>query len=128
MTTQEELSDKIRSLATDGVVNRDEHTGFSPGPKWLMVDLEKETALGKVTLYTYWDGGRSYRYTIELSRDGKTWTMAGDGSQNTKAATANGYTHEFPRQTARYIKVTMISNSANRGLHVVEVRAWPPSK
>ncbi|MCY2931716.1 MAG: family 20 glycosylhydrolase [Planctomycetota bacterium] len=126
VTTELEISAKTRALATDGIVNRDQHVGFSPGPKWLTVDLEKETLLGKVALYTFWGDGRSYKYTIELSSDGKEWTKVGDGSQNTVAATEKGYAHEFPARKARYIKVTMIANTANVGLHVAEVRAWAP--
>ncbi len=35
-----------------------------------------------------------------------------------------GVMHEFDPVIARYIRVTMLSNSANPGLHLVEVRAF----
>lgn len=119
---------KALAFATDGVIDHDQFLDFSPGPLSLTVDLEKPQSVGRVVLYTYWDGGRYYEYTIELSPDGQKWNMAADASQNKTKATEKGYVHTFPAQTARYIRVTMIRNSANIGLHIVEVRAYPPGK
>ena len=75
-------------------------------------------------LYTYWDGGRFYQYKIDVSTDGKQWTNVVDASQNRQRATEHGYAHTFSPTPARYLRVTMLRNSANPGLHIVELRAY----
>ena len=110
--------------AVDGVVDHNRFLDFSPGPQNFAIDLQKVATLDRVTLYTYWDGRRHYQYKIFLSTDAKTWTEVVDASTNTQAATEKGYSHTFAPTKARYIRVTMLSNSANPGLHVVELRAY----
>ena len=75
--------------------------------------------LDRVVLYTYWDGHRYYQYTVEVSVDGKNWTQVVDMTKNTKVATADGISSEFPPCDARYVKVNMLKNSDNEGVHVV---------
>jgi hypothetical protein len=88
------------------------------------VDLESSHKLNRIQVITYWDGRRYYRYRIEVSLDGATWQEVVDHSQNTQAATSKGFMHQFDPVIARYIRVTMLSNSVNPGLHGVEVRAF----
>ncbi|MCY2925280.1 MAG: discoidin domain-containing protein, partial [Planctomycetota bacterium] len=97
---------------------------LTPPPQWLEVDLEKVFTLGEIDLYTYFGDGRYYQYVIEVSTDEKTWTKVADGSANTAPATAKGYRHAISPTKARYIRTTMLKNSANQGQHVVELRAY----
>ncbi|MCY2929836.1 MAG: family 20 glycosylhydrolase [Planctomycetota bacterium] len=115
-------SKQASETAVDGVVDRDSFLDFSPGPQNFAIDLQKVATLEGVTLYTFWDG-RHYQYKIFLSTDAKTWTEVVDASKNTQAATEKGYSHAFAPTKARYIRVTMLRNSANIGLHIVELRA-----
>lgn len=110
--------------AVDGAIDHDAFLDFSPGPQNFAIDLQKVVTLDRVTLYTYWDGGRYYEYKIALSTDAKTWTDVVDAATNTTVATEKGYSHTFAPAKARYIRATMIRNSANIGLHIVELRAY----
>jgi hypothetical protein len=45
---------------------------------------------------------------------------------NTTKATDQGYRCKFEPVDARYIRATLTKNSANPGLHIVEIRAFEP--
>jgi len=112
-------------MAVDGIVDRNFHWDASAGaPQWWRVDLEGSHKLNKVQIITYWDGNRHYKYIVEVSIDGDSWSQVVDFSKNTQKATSTGFMHEFDPIIARYIRVTMLYNSANPGLHLVEVRAF----
>jgi len=111
--------------AVDGIVDRNFHWDSSAGaPQWWQVDLEGSHKLNKVQIFTYWDDYRYYQYRVDVSVDGRTWSEVVDYSQNKQKATSKGFMHEFDPILARYIRVTMLYNSANPGLHLVEVRAF----
>lgn len=112
--------------AVDGRVDLERYWDSSAGaPQWLEVDLQQARPIAGLCLWTYWDGERSYQYRIEASNDGRRWKALVDASANQDPATEDGYRHEFPATTARYLRVTMLRNSANPGLHVVELRVVP---
>jgi hexosaminidase len=112
--------------AVDGMVNKSFYWDGNPAPQWIMVTLPFAAEVGSMDLVTYWDGRRYYQYCIEVSLDENTWTKVVDMSTNTAVATEKGYHHEFEPVTCRYMKVTMLKNSANPGLHIVEFRAFGP--
>ncbi|MEI6218788.1 MAG: discoidin domain-containing protein, partial [bacterium] len=122
-------SGEVPAFAVDGMVEvrsafEPTFWGSAPYPQWWMVDLEKAAKLKEVHLYTYWGDGRYYQYTIDGSIDGKVWTTLVDASRNTVAADAKGYTHTFNPTPARYVRVTMLKNSMNQGVHIVELRVY----
>jgi len=90
-------------------------------PAWLRIDLEKPRVAKAVHVYPYWGGGRYYRYTVEVSADGKDWTMVGDMRKNTAPATSKGDRFEFEPAEVRLIRVNMLYHNLNRGVHIVEV-------
>lgn len=111
--------------AVDGIVDRNFHWDSSAGaPQWWQVDLEGSHKLNKVQVFTYWDDNRYYQYRVDVSVDGRTWNEVVDFSQNKQKATSKGFVHAFDPILAHYIRVTMLYNSANPGLHLVEVRAF----
>ncbi|HEV3025096.1 MAG TPA: alpha-N-acetylglucosaminidase C-terminal domain-containing protein, partial [Pirellulales bacterium] len=112
-------------MAVDGIADRSSAWWAAPWPQWLQVDLEKTVRIGSIDLFTYWDGGRSYQYTVETSLDGKTWTKVVDMSGNTKPATADGDHHIIQPTDARCVRVNMLRNSANEGVHIAEIRLYP---
>ena len=116
---------KEGNLALDGFADKDNHWGINPSPAWLQVDLETATKIDQINLYTWWGDDRSYEYTIELSADGKTWQRVVDASGNTTTTTDQGYRHTFAPTMARFIRVTMLKNSANSAIHICELRAYP---
>jgi hypothetical protein len=111
-------------VAVDGVIDHEQYLDIQPAPQQFAIDLEASKNLAKVVLYTYWDGGRYYQYKIDVSSDAKQWTTVADASKNHAVATQRGYAHTFSPVAARYIRVTMLRNSANPGLHIVELRAY----
>ncbi len=115
-------------VAVDGIVDHEQYLDIQPAPQQFAVDLEGRKTLDKVVLYTYWDGGRYYQYKIDVSTDGRRWTTVADASKNRTVATEHGYAHPFPPVAARYIRVTMLRNSANPGLHIIELRAYEPKR
>jgi hypothetical protein len=111
-------------FAVDGMVGLEHFWDVNDGPQWLAVDLEQVHMLNEIDLYTYWDGGRYYQFFIEVSKDGKNWQEVADMRNNTTKATDQGYRCKFKPQEARYIRATLTKNSANPGLHIVELRAF----
>jgi len=118
-------------LANDGVrTNPDAYwstdvkLNHDPQP-WWQVDLEKPAIVGRIVVVPYYGDKRYYGFTVSLSVDGRTWTTVADRRDNTDLATVKGHTCTFAPRKARYIRVTMTSNSANTGRHLVEVQAYP---
>jgi NedA-like, galactose-binding domain len=92
-------------------------------PQWVVVDLRQPEAIGRLVVRNYFRDNRFYRYEVQLSSDRRTWRTVASKDNDTPA-TAAGDTYRFAPQTARYIRVMMLQNSANVGLHVVEVEAY----
>ncbi|MEI7837217.1 MAG: family 20 glycosylhydrolase, partial [Planctomycetota bacterium] len=114
----------IPENAVDGMVLREKAWWAASSPSWIQVDLQKTHTLNRVHVFPFWDGSRYYQYTVSLSLDAKTWTKVADMSKNTRPSTPAGDSLSFPPTPARYIRVDMLSNSANAGVHLVEVRAY----
>ncbi|MCY2930248.1 MAG: family 20 glycosylhydrolase, partial [Planctomycetota bacterium] len=111
-------------VVNDGFVEERGFWNAGPVPGWWQVDLEKTHAIHKIHVFPYWDGGRYYQYTVEVSTDGKTFRQVVDMSKTTAADTPAGHVHEFPPVPARYVRVNVLKNSANPGIHLVEVRVF----
>lgn len=89
----------------------------------LTVDLMGWYRLDEVTVITYYDGARYYKFTVEISTDGIDYILIGD-KDDTVPATASGVTFEAADMPVRYIKVTMTENSANPEYHICELMAF----
>ncbi len=108
----------------DGIADNGSGCHLSPYPQWLQVDLEKVCSIDRIKIYTYYDGGRSYQYNVEGSTDGKTWVTLVDMSANTKVSTPEGTEHTFDPVKVRYVRVNMLKNSANPGVHLNEIAVF----
>ena len=91
---------------------------------WVKVDLEEVTKVNRLKVYTFWDNWRYYQYTIEGSLDGENWFQLVDFSQNKEVATPQGIEHIIAETKVRYLRINMLYNSANPGLHLVEFSAF----
>jgi alpha-N-acetylglucosaminidase len=115
-------------LAVDG--NAGDPWGGSwwatPAPQWLTVDLGAPTVIDAVRVYPFWADGRAYQYTVAISLDNATWTVVGDRSTNERPATAMGELFRLAPQQARYVRVSMLHNTANEAVHLTEVRVFAP--
>lgn len=112
-------------LAVDDNLDLASSWWAGPAPQWLQVDLGSVTKIGRIEVFPYWDGVRYYQYTVEASVDGKTWLMLADRSHNTMPSSPKGDEIRFTPMQARYVRVTMLRNSVNEGVHLVELRVWP---
>ena len=110
--------------AVDGFVDISKFWDTSPYPQWWQLEFNEVQEIEELHLFTYWDGWRHYQYTIDASLNGKNWTTIVDASQNMEKATMHGYKHKIDRVKTRFIRVNMIKNSANTGVHIVEFRAY----
>jgi len=107
--------------------NRDGSAWFGNNtPAWLRVDLGKPERIDTAHVYFYWDGARYYQYTLDVSTDLQTWQTVVDARDNTTPATPRGVVHTFEPVEARYVRLNVLKNSANRAVHVVELKLYAP--
>lgn len=113
----------LPQAAVDGRTSG-EYWSASPYPQWIQIDLEKSERIDRVQIYPYHDGGRYYQYTVQASEDGEHWATVVDMTKNTTPASPRGTTHAFEPVLARYVRVNMLFNSANVGVHLYEVKVF----
>lgn len=103
-------------------VDNDEGTRWcasSPDyPQWLQLEFEKPQSLTGIT--TTWENNGVYRYKLEASADGKSWSVLADGSANTKAAP---YSHDFAKvDNIKFVKVHALGKTSGGWASIREVR------
>jgi len=108
----------------DGFVDIGKFWDASPYPQWWQVEFDEIQNVKEIHLFTYWDGWRYYQYKIDVSLDGEDWTTVVSASRNKIKATQDGYRHHINPVNTRYIRVNLLKNSANPGVHIVELRAY----
>jgi hypothetical protein len=111
----------------DGRIGRNDGWHTDKCPTWITVDMQQQASIDTVRVIFYWDGRRSYAYTIETSVDGENWQMAADNSANNTPADAQGIVHRFPARTARFVRLN-ITRGVGRYVHVVELEAYAAGK
>jgi HEAT repeat protein len=123
ITSSHPCQDNLKpELAIDG--NPDTFWSCAFSPSWIQVDLETPTPVSRIKIVNFADGKRYYQFRVEGSSDEKQWTCVGDMSQNTTPATKEGVTCDFKQVTARYVRVTMLKNSDNPGMHISELSIY----
>ena len=110
--------------AVDGDITNESGWHSSSSGQWFQFDLEKIETIDRIKLYTYYDNHRHYRYFIEVSTDGKSFTEVVDQRGNTLPSSSQGVEHTFNPIKARYVRVTMTYNSANPGVHINELMVF----
>jgi len=108
----------------DGSVTLGSAWWGSPYPQWVQLELKQVETIKVVHIWPYWGGGRYYQYTVQVSEDGQTWKTVVDRSTNQKLARPKGDRVEIPATKAKFIRVNMLKNSANEGVHLVEIRLY----
>ena len=109
-------------LAVDG--NMNSYWSCAHSPAWISVDLGATEKISSIKVVNYYSDPRFYQYYVEISSDNKSWTKVADMSKNTKHAAKEGTLHQFKPTTTRYVRVTMLKNSANPGMHIVELEVY----
>ena len=95
-------------------------TSMPPGA--LTLDLRSVQAIARVRVLNWdWDA-RVHRYRIESSTDGISWTMLADASGEDR----QGWDEWAVAATARYLRLTALSNSANALVAIAEWEVYGP--
>lgn len=110
------------SYANDADATNASYWSAIPAPQWWKVDLGGVYDLTSVVIRNYFDGVRYYQYNIEASTDDVTYTQIAEKT-STVLATDAGDTYPVTA-TARYIKVNMLFNSINPGVHISDFKAF----
>jgi len=87
------------------------------------VDLLAPQRIGRIVVVNFADGTRWYRYRVEVSADGEVWAAVADKSDKS-VATETGDEYIIEPVVARYVRVVMLHNSANIGVHVGELEVY----
>jgi chitodextrinase len=90
-----------------------------PDPSWIQVDLGKDTGVSSVVTTFEKSGG--YKYRLEYSTDGTTWSMFEDHTSATSSSAV--YSFADKPVTARYLRLTVTGSSGNGG-SVYELQAY----
>ena len=113
--------DNVAANLTDGTLDKAWH-GAS-WPSQAQIDLGSVQTVNAAHVYFYHDG-RTYTYTLELSEDGKAWKQVAGNTDAPKPAEAEGLRTEFAPTPARYARLTMLKNSVNQAVHVLELKLF----
>jgi len=87
-----------------------------------MLDLGTQVAISQVVTHFYDGDPRTYTYYIEASNQGDDW--------KTLVPTKSGssiVTDSFPQTTARFVRITILTNTNNPAAHIEEIRVYKPS-
>ncbi len=91
-------------------------------PRWWQIDLGENYNIERIIIRNFVDGTRHYKYNIQTSINGTTWTTVATKT-NTNPATDNGDTYEIS-SLGRYVRVNVTFNSANTGSHISEFMVY----
>ena len=92
-------------------------------PQWIAIDLGRSETISRVRVQTYFGDKRYYHYRVEVSGDNRTWRPVAAKMDNAPS-TEKGDEHRFEPCEARYLRVTILANSANDAGHIVELSAF----
>ncbi|MBM4045454.1 MAG: hypothetical protein FJ279_10085 [Planctomycetes bacterium] len=98
-------------------------------PQWLQVDLGAAKTIDHVfVLFYYWVHEslqtrlRVYKYVVEASLDGENWKIVLDERKNADNARAEGLERWFTPVEARYVRLTVLQDSAKGGARLIELQ------
>ena len=94
-------------------------TGNGPAmPNWLQLEFPKPTTVTSAEIL--WEKRDNwYQYKIETSLDGKSWTMAHDGSANTRQTDTKD---SFNAREIKFLRVTVLKQQNGQWPAIWEIR------
>jgi hypothetical protein len=108
-------------LAVDGDPSTRWAQGLGlPDPSWLEVDLGAQYDLSEVV--TTFEKSSGYKYRVETSSDGSTWSTLDDHTGSATTAATNYSIAAHPSE-ARYVRITITGSNYNGG-SIYELRAY----
>ncbi|MDI9585494.1 MAG: discoidin domain-containing protein, partial [Acidobacteriota bacterium] len=103
--------------------NAETYWGADFLPQWATIDLGGTEIVSRIRLQTYFGDKRYYHYRVEVSTDNETWQLVGEKADNA-LSTESGDEYRFAPRQARYVRVTILHNSANNAGHIVELGVY----
>ncbi|MGY5118905.1 discoidin domain-containing protein [Streptomyces sp. 900105755] len=120
-TASSDSEGNVPAKAFDGDLSTRWAQGLGlPDPSWLQVDLGKDTSVSAVV--TTFEKSSGYKYRLEYSSDGTTWSTFEDHTADNTVAQTN-YSFADAPVTARYLRLTVTGSSWNGG-SVYELQAY----
>jgi HEAT repeat protein len=108
------------ALAVDGRVDIESCWWGSGWPADLVVDLVQTQKVAAAHVYFYSGDARVYQYRVDVSADGDAWQTVVDRSSDAPPASPEGFLNAFAPVSARYARLSVLKNSVNEAVHVVE--------
>ena len=125
-TASSEQPGNVVEAAIDGDESSRWCAGSGSAPQWWRADFEQPQRVVAVELD--WEfPGREYRYVVETSRDGSTWTKASDAEQGAKSPAV----HELATEAGsdvRAVRVTFLGGPGWASIREVRLVAPPGTK
>jgi hypothetical protein len=112
--------------AVNGNLDVDDHWACEDIPVWHQVNLKQAATLSAIRVWPYWKDERIYQFKVEGSADGRQWSLLGDMSANSIAATSEGVLFTFEPVRLKHVRTTFLGNSrgAKSGGHLVEIQGY----
>lgn len=109
--------------ATDGNLGTYWDGGPYQDSPYITVDLGGLYNTNRINVINYYNDQRYYKYTVETSIDGKSWTEAYK-KDNDALSTKDGYPVALTDTVARYVRVTGTFDSKNPSFHLNEIQVY----
>lgn len=93
-------------------------------PAVATVDIGEVLPVHAAKILFWYSDPRTYTFALELSEDGKTWKKVGGNETDPKPATADGVNVVFEETPARFVRLTVLGNTANPNAHVHELEVY----
>src|SRR5574344_668909 len=106
----------------DGNTDTWRHWGCEQLPASVTIELARAQKLTQGHIWFFYGDGRTYKFYIERSMDGKDWTKVADWTKNEKGSTAEGFQIPFePAGEGKFVRITVTDSSKRaNGAHIVE--------
>ena len=129
-------SNKAKAIApsnadrlNDGIVTDYEgghRFAYGSNPCRFTIELPELFVVSEVRLLLWDLDKRRFKYLVEVSPDGKRWTMVDDHQEE---AVPGGWKKiAFPPRDVRYVRVQGFGNSVNNGTQLVEIEVYSPKE
>ncbi|MGW1541690.1 discoidin domain-containing protein [Streptomyces sp. NPDC002309] len=121
VTVSSYSEDNTPAKAVDGNLSTRWAQGLGlPDPSWIQVDLGENTKVSSVV--TTFEKPSGYKYLLEYSADGVTWSTFEDHTSEYTSSSANHSFADTP-VTARHLRLTVTGSSWNGG-SIYELQAY----
>ncbi len=122
LTASGQWSDRSPDFVIDGKIEAHNHWACEELPAVLTIEMQAQATLRTSRIWFFFGQPRVYKFFIEASTDGTTWSRVADWTKNELPSTAEGFLVPFKNPVkARFLQVTITDSSVpGAGGHIVE--------